>query len=308
MLGIINVILPVFGLLGLGYFGGTFRFLGPQVGEGLSAFVFIYCLPALIFRTIATAVFPEAQPWGYWLSYFIAVALCWAAAMFIASRTFRANRAESVVFGFAAGQSNTVFVGIPLILKAYGDAAVVPLFLLLAIHLPVTMTSATLMMEGRERLSFASLFSPLLRNPVLQGLIAGLLWRLTGFEYGGPLKTIVDYVADASIPCALIATGLALHRYGIRGEFKLVSVIASLKLLAHPALVWLFAFKIFSMPPVWSGVAVLFAAMPTGVNSYLFAERYKAGVPVVSSTIALSTGLSFFSTMFWLWALHIGQG
>ena len=67
----------------------------------------------------------------------------------IASRVFARKGPELVVSGFAAAQSNTVFVGVPMILKAYGDAGAVPLGLLLAIHLPVTMTVATLLAEGR---------------------------------------------------------------------------------------------------------------------------------------------------------------
>jgi predicted permease len=86
---------------------------------------------------------------------------------------------------------------------------------------------------------------------------------------------------------------------------KLASLITALKIVAHPALVWFFAFKIFPMPPVWAGVAVLFAAMPTGVNSYLLAERNQAGVAPVSSAVAISTCLSLFTSAFWLWVLQV---
>ena len=47
-----------------------------------------------------------------------------------------------MVVGFAAGQANTVMMGIPLILSAYGEEGAVPLFLLVAIHLPVIMVAA----------------------------------------------------------------------------------------------------------------------------------------------------------------------
>ena len=56
---------------------------------------------------------------------------------------------------------------------------------------------------------------------------------------------------------------------------------------------------------VWSGVAVLFASCPCGVNAYLFAERYKAGASLASSSIAISTSLSIVSIVFWLWMLGV---
>jgi malonate transporter and related proteins len=71
----------------------------------------------------------------------------------------------------------------------------------------------------------------------------------------------------------------------------------------HPALVLLLATSVFAMPPVWVGVAVLFAACPCGINAYLFAERYNTGVADASSAIALSTLLSMGTIALWLWVL-----
>ena len=65
--------------------------------------------------------------------------------------------------------------------------------------------------------------------------------------------------------------------------------------------------KVFTMPPAWAGVAVLFASCPCGVNAYLFAERYKTGVGLASSSIALSTLLSVATSIFWLWFLGVKQ-
>jgi malonate transporter and related proteins len=300
------VVLPVFGLIGLGYASGWFKLLSPKAGEGLSEFVFAFCIPPLIFKTMATATMPAVQPWGYWLAYFIGVAIVWSAAMFISRRHFGVSYDESVVAGFSAGQANTVLVGIPLLLKAFGEPGAVPLFLLIAIHLPITMTSATLLVEGRGGVDHKVLARRLLLHPILMGLMFGLAWRATGLSLSGPFKSIIDYLAGAAIPCSLVAMGLALNRYGIKSGWKLSVILASLKLFVHPAIVYVLAFKVFSMPPVWAGVAVVFAAMPCGVNAYLFGERYKVGVALSSSAIALSTLVSIFSTFFWLWMVGVG--
>jgi malonate transporter and related proteins len=302
---LLDILLPVFGLLATGYFAAWFGLLGPETDARLSDFVFVICLPILIFKTVVTAVLPDAQPWGYWISYFLGVAIVWAIASWAGKRWFGCGQTESIVAGFASGQSNTIFVGIPLILKAYGDAADVPLFLLIAIHLPVTMTAAAILMERGKGVSVLTLLRRLLLNPIVQGLLAGLVWRLTGLPFGGVFKTVADDLAGVTVTCALFAMGLSLFRYNLLGGLKLASLIMVLKIVAHPSLVWFFAFKIFSMPTVWSGVAVLFAAMPTGVNSYLLAERNQAGVAAVSSAIAMSTCLSLFTSAFWLWVLRV---
>ena len=92
----------------------------------------------------------------------------------------------------------------------------------------------------------------------------------------------------------------------IAGDFKLSAVIVTLKLVLHPLVVFLIARYLVSMPPVFAGVAVVFAAMPCGINAYLLAERYRAGVPATAGAVSLSTALSVLTISFWLWLLGVG--
>ena len=304
MIGILSVILPVFALMGLGWLAGRFGWLDASAGEGLSAFVFQFCIPSLIFRTMVTAVLPGVQPWGYWLAYFIALGIVWFIAMQLARRVFAAPFGESVVAGFAAAQANTVLVGIPLILQAFGDEGAAPLFLLIAIHTPVTITTATLLIEGSGGFDVRVFCRKLIVNPILLSLACGIAWRNAGLPFGGPLRSVVESLGAAAIPCSLFAMGLALRRYGLKAQPAFVATLAALKLIVHPGLVWLLAYRVFSMPPAWAGVAVLFAAMPCGVNSYLFAERYRVGTDISSSAIAVSTAFSPFTSILWLALVH----
>lgn len=305
MLASLLVVLPVFGLIGLGYVARWTRLLRETTGEGLSDFVFVLAVPCLLFRTLAKADIPMTQPWGYWIAYFTGLAIVWALAMLVASRIFARKGPELVVSGFAAAQSNTVFVGVPMILKAYGDAGAVPLGLLLAIHLPVTMTIATLLAEGRSA-SVAMLVKRLFTHPIILGILLGSAARPFIDLIPQPLWTIVDLLAGAAVPCALISLGIAMRRYGLESGLGLPAILSALKLGLHPLIVYVLATQVFQMPPHWSGVAVLFAACPCGINAYLFAERYRQGVADASSAITLSTLLSLFTTAAWLTWLGVG--
>lgn len=305
MLSSLLIVLPVFGLIGLGYVARWMRLLRETTGEGLSDFVFVLAVPCLLFKTLATAAVPLDQPWGYWISYFTGLAVVWLIAQLVAYRLFRRRGPELVVSGFAAAQSNTVFVGVPMILKAYGDAGAVPLGLLLVIHLPVTMTIATLLAEGRSA-SFALLVRRLFTHPIIIGILLGAAMRPIVGLVPAPLWTIVDLLAAAAVPCALVSLGIALRRHGLASGIGLPAVLSGLKLVVHPLIVWVLATQVFDMPPAWSGVAVLFAACPCGINAYLFAERYRQGVADASSAIALSTALSLFTTIGWLTWLGAG--
>jgi malonate transporter and related proteins len=311
MLDIAAVVAPVFGLIGLGFLVARLGLLTERVGDGLAEYVFVLAIPFLLFRTIVEADLPDALPWTYWIAYFSGVAVVWAIATLVGRRLFGRGEGEGVVFGFAAGQANTVMVGVPLILKAFGEAAAAPLVLLLAVHLPVTMTAATLLYEGAggggHRAALARVLRSILTHPILIGIALGVVSRETGLHPAGSVKAIVDLVAASAAPCSLIAMGIALDHYGVRGEWRAALAISALKLVIHPLVVYAMARFAFGLPPVWAGVGLLFAACPSGINVYLFATRIRTGEATASAAVSLSTGLAVVTVALWLAFLGVGR-
>lgn len=303
------IVLPIFGMVAVGYLAARVVLVSERATDGLAEFVFSLAVPVLIFKTLSESRLPDAQPWGYWIAYFAGAFFVFALAMAAAEHLFGRSRQEAVIHGFAAGQANTVFVGVPLILKAYGEAGAVPLFLLIAIHLPVMLVAATLLLEGSAGLSRATIIKlarALAFNPILLGIYVGALARFLDVQASGAPKQMLDMIAAAATPCALISLGLSLKKYGMAGGDLMPSaLICVLKLVVHPAAVLALTF-VFSMPPVWAGVAVLFAAMPCGINGYLLAQRYGIGVGASTSAVSMSTGLAVVTVAFWLYVLGVG--
>jgi malonate transporter and related proteins len=302
MLATLSVVAPVFLVILCGWTTVRLRFLSHRATDGLSEFVFVVAVPILLFRTLATSPLPDVQPFGYWAAYFIAMALVWTTGSLLAARVFGLGGRENAIIGFATGQSNTVFVGIPLILRAVGDAGMVPSFLLIAIHLPLAMAVATLLIEGSDgNRRPGAMLRKLAGHPILIGIVAGALWRLTGL----PLPAVVDVttklIGEAAAPCALFALGMTLNRYGLSAPPLLLGVMVFLKLVLQPAAVYLLAFHVIAMPPVWAAVAVLFAACPTGVNAYLLAQNYRSGEGLTAAAITLSTVCAAVTCTFWVW-------
>jgi len=303
-------VLPLFGVIGLGYAIAWCGLLKQSTAEGVSDYVYTVAVALLIFRTLAEARLPEELPWTYWVAYFSGAFLSWIVVQAISIKFFIRPACETIIHGFTSGQSNIVLVGIPLVLSAYGEPGAVPLFLLIAVNLPVMMTAASLLIEGSgegiSRESLLRLGKSFATNLVLIGFLSGLTARFLGIAPGGTLKAVIELVAASALPCALFAMGLSLLRYGIRGDFKLSAIITAMKLFFHPLIVFLITRYVLVMPPVFAGVAVVFAAMPCGINSYLLAERYRAGIPATAGAVSLSTALSVLTISFWLWVLGVG--
>jgi malonate transporter and related proteins len=303
MFDTLGIVLPIFIIIAAGAAISAAGILTERVTDALSEFVFVIAIPILLFRTLATAKLPEVQPFFYWIAYFGALGITWLVASAAMQRVAGIHGQELTIAGFCAIQSNTVFLGIPLVLRAFGDDAVVPMFLLIAVHLPITMTIATVFVEktNGDGGMWRNMAKKLMGNPILIGIFAGVAWRLTGLPLPDMLGSATKMMADAAAPTALFAMGMTLKRYGLSAPLPLVGLVTGLKLLLLPLFVYLLAFHVLPMPRIWAAVAVLFAACPCGVNAYLLAQRYKTGVALTSSAIALSTMLGVVTTTFWVW-------
>lgn len=292
------IVAPIFALVAIGYGAARFRLVGPEAGNGVSEFVFALAIPALLFRTVTGGDFPRLDPLPYWSAYFLGLAIVWLLADLAARRLGKSAR-EAAVAGFSAAQSNTVLVGIPLILGTLGESGTVPIIVLLVVHLPVTMTVVTLLIARGEAGGgkvWGRLLVSLATHPILLAIGAGVLWRMGGLPLPDIVKTILKYLGDAAAPSALIAMGMTMVKVSLAGSRALIGVIAVLKLVVHPVLVYVLAVKVFALPPVFAAAAVLFAACPSGINAFLVAERYRAGPAVASGAITLTTLLAIFST------------
>jgi malonate transporter len=317
MAQIADIVLPVFGLIALGYAAAWSGLLRRETGEALSDFVFIVAIPVLVFRTLATAIFEGASPWGLWIAYFAVFAVMWVIGSMTIRRLFGRDARAGVVAGISTAYGNTVLVGIPLALTAYGNAGAVAMALIIAIHLPVMMTSSAILIVRAERRDGIVHAEPgarallrglglnLARNPLIIGLVLGALWHVVGVPLGGLPRTIVDRIADVAATLALFAMGMSLRNYGIRGHIQAGLVLAALKLLLMPALVLVTARYLVPMPPVWIKVAVVAAACPTGVNAYIVAARFRTGEALASNAITISTALAVVSMTLWLTVIEL---
>jgi len=296
---ILNTVLPVFGMIVLGYGLTRARIFDAAAGRGISLFVFNVAIPALLFKTVATMGAQQAAPWSLWIAFFGGLAITWLTTAFVARFFETLKGSGGAVASMAAGFGNLAMLGTPLALAHFGNQVAVPLGMILSVHAPILWFAAMLHRElavhtGSFSLVRTSkdLFRNLATNGIVLGLIAGSLWRLTGLGLHPIAGTMLDMLADASIPTALFALGVSLSGYSLKGAWSGMFALIGLKMLLMPLLVFIMVRYVVAMPPIWAQVAILFAAMPTGANAFLFAQRNEESAAAVSGAVALGTVLA----------------
>lgn len=298
MNSVLDTVLPVFGVLALGYLASRTGAFNMAANRGLSLFVFVFALPFLLFNSISSAELPHDIPWGYLFAYFGGTFITMGLSMLLGRLIFKRRLEEQGILTFGAGFSNSSMLGIPLILTSFGPRASLPLFILLAVHSLILLPIITAIIEAgrgksqRFHLVIVKLLRGLATNPIILGLVAGLSCNLLGITVPLSVQSITKSLGAAAVPCALFSLGASMTRYRITGNLAEPSVLVICKTMIHPAIVWLLATKVFELPNLWSSVAVALAALPAGVTGYLFAQRYKLCMATTATTILLTTCVS----------------
>lgn len=299
MTTIFSTIAPVFLVILAGFAFARGGLISRSAEAGLMEFVLRVGVPALLFRTMVDARPPGGETLRLWGIYFGALAVMWIVSALVTQFALRRPKEDQPMVAMSACFGNVVLLGIPIVLAIYGREAATPVAVITSIHTALLWLGATLHVEAvsehgqtSARALVTELGQNLLANPIILAVLAGTLWRQTGIGLGESPRAMLDLLAQAGVPCALFTLGLSLRDFSIRGQVPTLTALLLIKLVGLPLLVWALAFHVVRLDPVWAGVAVLFAACPTGVNAFVLAKQYGRVINSTSGAVALGTALS----------------
>jgi malonate transporter and related proteins len=145
---VLEIVLPVFGLVLAGWALAQTSALSREGVRGLSNFVFYIAIPALLFRTMGRGAVPAEIEWGIVLAYFGGCLLLFCATMPLGRLAFGLRADESAVLAMGATFSNTVLLGVPLVLATFGEQGLLPIMLIVAFHSTLLISLTTVVVEA----------------------------------------------------------------------------------------------------------------------------------------------------------------
>lgn len=310
ILTLIDVVLPVFIVIGAGFAAVKFK-LFPDAGvEGLMSFTQNFAIPCLLFRATMSLDLETYYDPGLLISFYAGAAISFLLGVVGARVIFKRRPGEAVAIGFAALFSNSVLLGLPLTERAFGADALGPNYMIVSVHALFCYGLGIICMEFARadgvgpfetlRVATAAVF----KNALMIGILLGFAANLTGFQPPGSILAAVDMMVAAALPAALFGLGGVLTRYRIVDKFGQVAMIAILSLGVHPLITFGLGTQAFDLPQNMLRSAVLTSAMAPGVNAYVFARMYGRAVNVASSAVLITTTMSILTATFWLSLLN----
>ena len=287
-----------------GYLAARFKLLPETASEVLSRFVFVIALPSLIFASLSSITIAEFFNWRYIGALGGGMLAMFCIGMMVARYLFPGSLTAISLHALTAMYSSTAYIGLPLILTVFGDAARVPGIIgavitgLVFAPLAIVLAEIDRNRGGSFRI-WPPLFTVFTRPPII-ATVAGLLFSAAGIGIPLPIATFFELLGGAFVPCALFAAGLFIAGCSVRGATAEISWLVFAKLLLHPLITWWLAYRVFELEGILPAVAVVQAALPSGVPVFVLAQQYKTFVTRSSAAIVISTTISVvtLSTLF----------
>lgn len=307
MLAILLTVLPVFILIGVGYGAVRSGYLKDSIADALNMYAVRLAVPIFLFSAMANLDFGRAFSPPVLVSFYAGAFVCFAAGIVVARAIFKRRPGEAVAAGFTGTFSNTVLLGLPIIERAYGADILTIAFGIIAFHAPLVYALGMITMElmRRDGRSLGETLKAALQsiatNTLMIGILVGVAVNLAGITLFEPIKAAVDMIAATAIPVALIGIGAALTRYKLTAAMPETLTISAIALIVHPTIAFSLAHFMFGLPAPAVHAAVALAAMPPGVNVYIFASLYNRAINLAASTLLLATALSVVTVTMWLY-------
>ncbi len=309
MIELLEIIGPVFSIMALGYITLYSGYLSESANIVLPKYATAIAVPCLLFRSISQLDFSQAFDLRLLISYYMVGLFCFLLTMKIVRQYFSRGPGGSVAVGFSVLFGNSVFMGLPIAERAYGAMGEEIAYGIVSVHAVVMYLIGSVTMESVSSEGHGVVFAlrqplrALMRNPLVIGIFAGFSANIVSLELPVVLANSMDLLAQTALPVGVFSIGAALTQYKFKEQLAESLVCTSIKLLVFPLLVLLITYimgVLFQLPFEMARVAVILAALPSGINVYLFAAFYHRAEALAASVLLISTMISIVTISIWL--------
>ena len=281
-LKLIDVIFPVFFVIGIGFYLGK---KDPNINTDLiTNFAANIGSPAMIFYSITTT----GVTLSIFLEYFVysliiisAFSIIGILFLIILQKDYISELPPLIL-------PNTGNIGLPLCLFAYGTAGLGVASAIASVVILLHFTIGVLLAKKSFSLKI------LIKNMPIYGILVSVLFLYFEWDVPGYVENTTFLLTYATIFLVLMSLGIALTRF----KFSLKnSIIMSLcRILLGPIIAYI-VIHYFKLSGLAAGVLLIQSAMPSAILNYLVGSMYspKKVVDSIASTIVISTLMSFIS-------------
>lgn len=306
---VLQAVLPVYLLVGVGVVLRRTKLLSSEVDDGLMRLVIHFLYPCLILDKILgndLVLNPAVVGWGIGVGFGI-ILIGFLVAWLVSRLLGMSKGSGSRSFTVAGGVQNYGYVAIPLLIALFvvrdGDDRVLGLLFVHSLGVEIALwVVGVMILSGGGRRSFRVLMN----GPII-AVVVGLFgvysggWRLLDPE-AGPLlgvaiRQMMSWLGGCTFPMALILIGATIHDLlgKERINWKVAGGAIFVRNLVMAGIILMLA-KYLPIPEELRQVLIVQASMPAAVSPILLTRLY-GGQPQVAVQVVIATSLVSLLTM-----------
>lgn len=298
----LQLLLPDFTLILLGYLVCRYTALGRTVWEQVEALVYFFLFPVLLFHSIVRSPLDPAAASSL-IGAGLALGLTGIGLAYLVPHLpgLRARIAAREHAGAAqvAFRFNS-YIALALAERLAGPQGLLTIAILIGVCVPLLNVGAVWPMARHSNTGF---LRALVRNPLIIATALGLAANFAGLRVPAWLEPTVTRVGGASLPLGLMAAGAGMQLAHLAQQKALTVSLLAIRHLLLPVAAALLALA-FRLDPVQAAILLAFSALPTASSCYVLAARMGYNGAYVAGLVTLSTLLGMASLPFALGVLR----
>lgn len=305
----LNATVPVFAMIILGMLFKKIGIIDDVFASRMNKFVFLIPLPVLLFKDLATLDFNTIWDTKFVLFCFFITILC---ILIVTLLSFLLkNKQNQGEFIQASYRSSAALLGIALIQNVYGKATMAPLMIIGSVPLYNIMAVVVLSFFSPERKGLSKevwlkTIKGILTNPILIGIVVGILCSLLHLPMPTMLDKTVTSIGNVATPLGLMAMGATFNYKEALGDLKPALCASFIKLFGFCAMFLPLAIYLGFQGEQLIAILVMLGSATT-VSCFVMAKNMGHTGILTSTVVMLTTIFSGFSITMWLYILK-GMG
>lgn len=276
---------PILILLVIGWSTRCLGWVQDDFVSQANTIVFNIAMPVMLFLAISGSSFNQAMNLNLTIVGAIGT-LALIAMLLLVGKVLPEDQRGVFVQGSYRG--NLAILGLALCVATYGDG-ILPM---VALYIGVVTTVYNVL--AIWLLNSSGALSKILRNPILIGILTGALASLVELPLPVFIESTGRYLAQLTLPLALLCIGATLDFRSLRSNGKSISLAVLFKLLISPILLVSLG-VIAGLENHALGVLFFMSASPTATASYIMARQMTAHGALAAEIVAVTTALGVLS-------------
>ena len=297
---ILNSLVPIFAVIGLGMLLRKRDFLGHEATRAFNRFAYFFALPFFLFYKISGANAPTGLAQSFLITLMSAAILTAITGWIVSGLLNVPTRSRGAMIQ-ACFRGN-----LPLMLFLISDlppelrnsietAMLIGITPVIIFYNAGSVAALAIFNEDtKATFSWTRTLGSIVTNPLVVACVAGGVVQSIGWQLPTAVERTCSVVGRSAFPLALLGIGSQLATISVAAQWSLAAISTGIKCIACPLFGWAIA-RWVGLDGLEMQVILVMCAMPTAVSSYVLTDQMRGDSDLAAGAVVVGTGFSLFS-------------